>query len=67
MAYMMLAGMAQTPPDVKRRLVLEDGTGVSIVGVIRHDAVELRLRYGQHSCHEDGRKWGEVPLYLAQP
>ena len=64
---MMLAGMAQTPPDVNRHLVLEDGTGVSIVGVVRHDAVEFHVRYWQHRCHDDGREWGEVPLYLSKP
>ena len=64
---MMLAGVAQTPPDVNRRLVLEDGTGVSIVGVVSHDAVEFRVRDGRHGFHDDKKEWGEVPLYLAKP
>ena len=49
------------------RLVLEYGGGVTIVGLVRHGAVELRVRDGRHGSHEDGREWGEVPLYLAQP
>ena len=47
-AEMMLAGVTRTPPNVNRRLVLEYGTGVSIVGVVCHDAVELRVQEGQH-------------------
>ena len=66
-AEMMLAGVARTPPDVNRCLVLEDGTWVSIVGVVRHDAVEFRVCDGRHGRHDYGRKWGEVPLYLAKP
>ena len=66
-ADMMLAGVAQTPPDVNCRLVLRDGTGVSIVWVVCHDALELRVSDGRHGCHDDGRERGEVPLYLAKP
>ena len=66
-AEMMLAGVARTPPDVNQSLVLEDGTWVSIVGVVRHDAVEFRVCDGRHGCNDDGREWGEVPLYLSNP
>ena len=53
--------------DVDWNLVLEDGGGVHTVGVVCHDAIELRVRDGRHGCHDDGREWVEVPLYLAQP
>ena len=66
-AEMMLAGVARTPPDVNRCLVLEDGTWVFIVGVVRHNTVEFRVQDGRHGCHDDRREWGEVPLYFATP
>ena len=58
----MLAGVARTPPDGNRRLVLKNSTWVTIVWVVCHDAVEFCVGDGRHGCHDDGRERAEVPL-----
>ena len=66
-AETMLASVVRTPPDGNRRLVLVNCTWISIVWVVRHDAVEFSVGDGRHVCHDDGRERGEVPLYVEKP
>ena len=50
-----------------RRLVFVDGAQVSLMRVVRHDAVELRVGDGRDGRHDDGRERVEVPpLYLTR-
>ena len=64
---MMLAGVARTPPMWTGVLSSNMAVGSPSWGVVRHNVVELCIRDGRHGCHDDGREWGKVPLYLAQP
>ena len=54
--------------DGNRRLVFVDGARVSLVRVVRHDAVVIRIRDGRNDRYDNGRERGEVPpLYLERP